>query len=343
MKMMTFLQAIRQAQYEEMQRDPNVIIMGEDVRADILGTSAGFLDEFGPERVRNVPLSEAGFVGAAVGAALTGLRPIVDMMLSSFMYCAMDQFVSQAAKSRYMFGGQADIPVLYRAGMFYGGAEAAHHSDRPYSTFMTVPGLKIIVPSSPVDAKGLIKSAVRCNDPVLCFEDGSLWPTKGPVAVEGEALPTGEVPDDPDLLIPLGVADVKSPGDDVTVIAIAGSVPRAVEAAKIVAEEDGVSVEVIDPRTLVPMDWETILGSAARTGRVVVVDPAHRTCSAASEIAATIVEEVFDSLRAPVKRVVTPDVHIPFSPELEKYMYPTTETIVAAIRAVTGTTAGVQA
>lgn len=333
-KKMTFLKAIRQAQFEEMKRDDSIIMMGEDLRADILGTASGFVEEFGENRIRNVPLSEAGFVGAAVGAAMTGLRPIVDIVLSSFMYCAMDQFVSQAAKSRYMFGGQVDIPVLYRAGMFYGGAEAAHHSDRPYPTFMTIPGLKIIVPSGPSDAKGLIKSAIRTDDPVLCFEDGSLWPTKGPVAVEGEELPTDEVPEDPDLLIPLGSADVKRDGSDVTVIAIGGSVPPAIEAAERLQDEDGVSVQVVDPRSLVPMDWETILGCVSRTGRVVIADPAHRTCSAASEIAATIVEEVFESLVAPVRRVVTPDVHIPFSPPLEKLFYPTSDSIAETVRAV---------
>lgn len=334
MQQLTYLQAIREAQREEMVRDERVILMGEDIRADILGTATGFLKQFGPQRVRDVPLSEAAFVGAGVGAAMTGLRPIVDLILSSFMYVAMDQFVSQVAKTRYMFGGQTNIPVVYRAAMFYGNGEAAHHSDRPYPTFMTIPGLKIITPSTPADAKGLIKTAIRDDDPVLIFEDGSLWPTKGPVAVEGETLPTGAVPDQEDYLIPLGSADIKRPGEDVTLVAIAGAVPHAMAAAESLAV-DGVSVEVVDPRTLVPMDWDTILGSVAKTGRLVIADPAHLTCSAASEIAATAAEEVFADLQAPIKRVTTPDVIVPFSQALEKGLYPDTSKIEASIRSVT--------
>ena len=164
-----YLQAIHEAQWEEMTRDPRVIIMGEDLRRNLFGTSSGLLEEFGPERVRDLPLSENGFVGAAVGAAMTGLRPIVDITIASFMYCAMDQLVNQAAKNRYMFGGQADIPVVYRAAMFYSGAIGAHHADRPYPMFMGVPGLKIIAPSTPADMKGLLKAAIREDDPVLCF------------------------------------------------------------------------------------------------------------------------------------------------------------------------------
>ncbi len=333
MRHLTYLQAICEAQREEMVRDERVILLGEDIRSNLFGTAGGFLEQFGPERVRNVPMSEAAFVGAGVGAAMTGLRPIVDMLLSSFMYVAMDQFVSQVAKSRYMFGGQADLPVVYRAAMFYGNGEAAHHSDRPYPTFMTVPGLKIAVPSTPADAKGLVKTAVRDDDPVIVFEDGSLWPTKGPIAEEGEALPSGEVPDERDFLVPLGVADVKRAGTDVTVVAIAGSVPHALSAAETPATE-GVSVEVVDPRTLVPMDWDTILGSVTKSGRLVIADPAHRTCSAASEIAATVADEAFSSLRAPIKRVTTPDVNIPFSGALEGGLYPTAEKIIAAVRSL---------
>ena len=186
-----YLGAIMEAQLEEMRRDPSVIIMGEDIRASVFGTTDGFLEEFGPARVRNTPISELGFCGAAIGAAMTGLRPIVDLTISSFLFVAMDQFVSQAAKNRYMFGGQASIPVVYRATMFYGNAMAAHHSDRPYPMFMGVPGLKIITPSSPYDVKGLLKSAIRDDDPVLCFEDQTVWAGRG------------EVPDG-EYLIPLG-------------------------------------------------------------------------------------------------------------------------------------------
>jgi pyruvate dehydrogenase E1 component beta subunit len=217
-----------------------------------------------------------------------------------------------------MFGGQANIPVVYRAGMFYGAASGAHHSDRPYPMFMNVPGLKIIVPSTPYDVKGMLKAAIRLDDPVLCFEDGTLWFRKGPVPEE-------------EYLVPLGQADIKQAGNDVTVVAIGGAVPTALAAAGQL-EREAVSVEVIDPRSLVPLDREAILHSVEKTGRLVVVDPAHRTCSAASEIAAIVAEEGFWLLRAPVVRVTTPDVQIPFSPPLEKLLYPTVDKIVAAIR-----------
>lgn len=316
----TFLEAIHEAQLEEMRRDPRVIIMGEDLLANLFGAAAGFLEEFGPARVMDTPLSETGYVGAGVGAAMTGLRPICDLTIASFVYCAMDQLVSQAAKNRYMFGGQRDIPVTYRAGMMYGGTNAAHHSDRPYPMLMNVPGLKIIAPSTPADMKGLLKTAIREDDPVFSFEDSSLWLTREPI-------PKGEH------LVPLGVADVKREGSDVTVVAISGAVPHSLAAAEQLAEE-GVSVEVVDPRSLVPMDWDTIVRSVEKTGRLVVVDPAHRTCSAASEIAATVAENAFSSLTAPIVRVTTPDTQIPYSPALVANLYPSAERVVAAVRYV---------
>jgi pyruvate/2-oxoglutarate/acetoin dehydrogenase E1 component len=303
-----------------MARDDRVIIMGEDLRRNLFGTTSGFLDEFGPERVRDVPLSENGFVGAAVGAAMTGLRPIVDITIASFMYCAMDQLVSQAAKNHYMFGGQAAIPVVYRAAMFYSGPIAAHHADRPYPMFMNVPGLKIIAPSGPADMKGLLKAAIREDDPVLCFEDQAVWG-------ERESIPDG------DHVVPLGRADVKRTGGDVTVVAISGAVPLALEAADLLAA-DGISVEVVDPRTLVPLDREVILTSVAKTGRLVIVDPAHRTCSAASEIAAIAAEEAFADLRAPVLRVTTPDTQMPFSPPLLASLLPSVDGIASAVRRI---------
>jgi pyruvate dehydrogenase E1 component beta subunit len=301
-----------------MRRDPHVILMGEDVRSGVYGGTGGLIDEFGPQRVLDTPLSEAGFVGAAVGAAMTGLRPIVDMSVASFVYVAMDQFISQVAKNRYMFGGQANIPVVYRAGMFYGASSGAHHSDRPYPMFMNVPGLKIVAPTTPYDIKGILKTAVRGEDPVLCFEDGTLWSRKGPVPEE-------------EYLIPLGEADVKRVGGDATIVAIAGSVIHALDAAERLAGE-GISVEVIDPRSLVPLDMATICQSVQKTGRLVVADPAHRTCSAASEIAATIAEESFWDLRAPIVRVTTPDIQIPFSPTMEQGLYPDAVSIANAVR-----------
>jgi pyruvate dehydrogenase E1 component beta subunit len=314
----TYLQAIYEAQHEEMQRDPSVFVMGEDVSLGLFGTTKGFVEEFGRERVRDTPISESGFTGAAAGAAMVGMRPIVDYSIASFMYVAMDQLISIVAKSTYLYGDQAKVPVVYRSGLFYGGNNAAQHSDRPYPMFMNMPGLKIIAPSTPHDIKGLLKTAIRDDDPVLCFEDGTLWFTSGPIP-------------DEEYLIPLGKADIKRPGENVTVVAIAGCVLQALAAAEELAGE-GISVEVIDPRSLAPLDKRTILQSVEKTGRLVVADPAHRTCSAASEIAAIVSEEGFWSLQAPIQRVTTADVHIPFSPALEPQVYPSKEKIIAAVK-----------
>jgi acetoin:2,6-dichlorophenolindophenol oxidoreductase subunit beta len=319
----SYLEAIRDAQFEEMQRDPNVFMMGEDLTSNLFGATTGFVAAFGAERVRNTPISEAGFIGAAAGAAMVGMRPIVDVTIASFIYPAMDQLVSIIAKSRYLYGGQARLPLVLRLSMFYGNSTAAQHSDRPYPMLMGVPGLKIILPSNARDMKGLLKSAVRDDDPVLCFEDSSLWSSKM------------DIPEGEEVLVPFGQAEVKREGTDVTVVALAGAVPQALAAAAMLAQE-GVSVEVIDPRTLVPLDVATIVRSVRKTGRLVAVDPAHRTCSAASEIAALVAEQAFDALRAPVLRVTTPDMHIPFSPPLEARLFPTRQSITAAIRSVAG-------
>lgn len=238
-----FLQAINQAQTEEMARDERVILMGQDLRANVFGAAAGVLDAFGPSRVRDLPLSEAGSVGLAAGAAMAGLRPVVDLTVASFVFGAMDQFVSQLAKARYMFGGQATLPVVVRAALYYHGGTAGHHADRPYPMFMNVPGLKIIVPSTGPDLKGLLKSAIRDDNPVLCFEDANLWGRKG----------RGPAPEAEDHLVPLGVAAVRRPGTDVTVVGIGQGSWLALQAAGQL-EAEGISAEVIDPRTLVPMD-----------------------------------------------------------------------------------------
>ena len=329
---MSYLGAIGAAQREAMEADERVVIIGEDVEANVYGTTGGsgksradkgdFLQMFGANRIRNTPISEEVIVGSAIGAAMTGLRPIVDLSYSSFLYMAMDQFVNQAAKNRYMFGGQASLPVVFRSAMFYGLNTGAHHSDRPYPMFMNVPGLKIVVPASPADAKGLLRAAVDSDDPVLIFEACMLWGLKG------------EVPDE-EYTIPFGQARTVREGTDVTVVAISSAVPEALAAAESLAE-DGISVEVIDPRTLVPLDSRAILESVAKTGRLVVADPAHRTCSAAAEIASIVVEEAFESLRAPIVRVTTPDTQIPFSPALEKQLYPSRAGIAEAVRKVTG-------
>ncbi|MDO9378106.1 MAG: transketolase C-terminal domain-containing protein [Nocardioidaceae bacterium] len=329
MTVMSYLGAIGAAQREAMEADERVIIIGEDVEANVYGTTGAgksrkdkgdFLEMFGKNRIRNTPISEEGIVGAAAGAAMTGLRPIVDLSYSSFLYMAMDQFVNQVAKNRYMFGGQASMPVVFRSAMFYGLSTGAHHSDRPYPMFMNVPGLKIITPATPSDAKGLLRAAVDSDDPVLTFEACTLWGSKEEV-------------DEAEYRIPLGVARTHREGSDVTVVAISGAVPEAIKAANALAEE-GLSVEVLDPRTLVPLDREAIVASVARTGRLVVADPAHRTCGAAAEISALVAEEAFGSLRAPIVRVTTPDTQIPFSPAIEKQLYPDAMKIAAAVRRV---------
>ncbi len=309
-------------------RDQRVVIIGEDVEANVYGTTGGksrsdkgdFLTLFGPNRIRNTPISEEGIVGTAAGAAMTGLRPIVDLSYSSFLYMAMDQFVNQVAKSRYMFGGQTSVPVVFRSAMFYGLSTGAHHSDRPYPMFMNVPGLKITAPASPTDAKGLLRTAIDLDDPVITFEACPLWGVKEDVSDEAYR-------------IPFGVARTVAEGSDVTVVAISGAVPQAKKAADQLAEE-GVSVEVIDPRTLVPLDKEAILNAVGRTGRLVIADPAHRTCGAAAEISAILAEEAFDSLKAPIIRVTTPDTQIPFSPALEAQLYPNAVSIAEAVRKV---------
>ena len=318
-----FVNAINEALHEEMERDESVFIMGEDIRRSIYGATMGLLEEFGDKRVLDTPLSENAFFGAAVGAAAVGMRPVVET-LTSFMWVAMDQLVSQAAKMRYMFGGQVNLPVVYRATMYYGGGSAAHHSDRSYPMFMNMPGLKIVAPSNSADMKGLMKTAIRDDDVVIMFEDGTLFGNRGDVPAN-EDLPNGE------LLIPFGQANTIREGTDVTVVAIAGSVPHAIAAADEL-EADGISVEVIDPRTLVPLDKGAILESVERTGRLVIADPAHKVCSAASEIASIVAEEGFWSLQAPIVKVASEQVHIPYSPVLEKLVYPTKEKIVTAVK-----------
>ena len=313
----SYMDAIVSAQIEEMQRDKRVILMGEDL---VVYGDGGVLEAFGKEgRVINTPISENSFTGMAVGAAMTGIRPVVALSIASFMYLASDQIITQAGKLRYMTGGQMQVPAVFRCTLYHNGALAAQHSDRPYPMFMNAPGLKIIAPSTPSDMKGLMKSAIRDDDPVLIFEDNNLWTSK-------ELVPT-----DPDFLVPIGKADIKQAGTDITLVTISGCLKPGLAAAKALAEE-GISVEVIDPRTLVPLDKETILQSVAKTGRLVVVDNANRTCNAAAEIAATVAEEGFESLRKPILRLSTPDVHIPFSPALEKALYPTKESIMAGIR-----------
>lgn len=312
---MTYAEAAKQAIVEEMRRNRRVFVLGQDVQT---GAYAEVLPEFGPERIRNTPICEAGFYGAGIGAALTGMRPVIEAAFSTFCYSAMDQIVNQAAKSRYMFGGQASVPLVIRAFVAYTVAFAAHHSDRPWGLFAQVPGLKIIVPTTPYDVKGLLISAIRDGNPVLCFDDLTLASICGDV-------PEGEY------TIPIGLADVKRVGSDVTVVAVGGAVHHALHAARML-EGDGVSAEVVDIRSVAPLDRRTILTSVAKTGRLIVVDPAPGTCSVASEVAATVAEQAFTRLKAPVVRLTAPDIPVPFSPNLERLMFPTGEDIVRAAR-----------
>lgn len=315
---MSYMEAIVQAQIEEMNRDERVILMGEDLA--IYGDGK-VLAAFGSNRVWSTPISENSFTGMAVGAAMTGLRPIVALSIASFMYLASDQIINQAAKLRYMTGGQMSVPAVFRCSLYYNRSIAAQHSDRPYPMFMNAPGLKLLAPTSPSDMKGLLKAAIRDDDPVVMFEDSTLWTTKEDVST------------DPEHLVPIGKADIKHVGDAVTVVAVAGAMKPAMLAAKELKEQ-GVLIEVVDPRTLVPLDKETIIKSVAKTGRLIVVDNANRTCNAAAEIAAMVAEEAFESLRAPIQRLSTPDVHIPFSPVLERPLFPTKDSIIAAVKRI---------
>jgi len=302
-----------EALHEEMVRDERVIFIGEDIgqyKETLLADVAS--------RVWSTPISENGFVGMAVGAAMTGLRPFVDMTVANFIYLPSDQIINQAAKLRYMTGGQTQVPVVIRAAMWHNSAMAAQHSDRPYPMFLNVPGLKIVVPADACEMKGLVKAAIRDNDPVLIFDEVTMW--YAPCLVP-----------DVEYLIPLGVASVKRTGSDVTIVALGSTVKHALAAADQLAPL-GISAEVIDPRTLAPLDRPAILTSVAKTGRLVLVEVANKTHGAAAEIAAMVAEEAFDSLRAPILRVATPDVFIPFSPELERPLFPNTEKIVAAVR-----------
>ena len=312
MREISFQKALDEAVAEEMRRDPRVITLATDFTGDPV-------KEFGPARVRFTPISEAVLTGMGLGAAGCGFRPIVNWRMVTFSFVAMDQIVNQASKIRYMFGGQADFPVTYRCTTGGGIGLAAQHSQSPYSMWMHLAGLKIILPSTLADAKGLLKSAIRDNNPVVSFECSRLATATGPV-------PDGEH------LVPIGVAEVKRAGADVTVVALAYYVQEALAVAEELARE-GISLEVVDPRTLVPMDAETVRASVRKTGRVVIVDEAPATCSAASELAALIAEdpETFRALKAPVRRVCAAPVPVPYSPSLERAALPNREDIKAAI------------
>jgi pyruvate/2-oxoglutarate/acetoin dehydrogenase E1 component len=322
MAMTSYVQAINEALREEMERDPLTFVMGEDVVLSAFGATKGLVDKFGLERVRNTPIAEAGFVGAAVGAAMAGTRPICEVEFASFFYCAFDQVCNQAAKLRYMSGGQAKLPITFRCVYGAMGGAAAQHSETVYAQFLSVPGLKIAVPSSPADVKGLLKTAIRDDNPVIVFEHGSLGRHR-------EEIPAGEH------LVPLGKAAIKRPGDNVTVVAIGAMVPKALKVAEKLAKEN-ISIEVIDPRTLIPLDEEAILSSVEKTNHAIVVDEGHLRGGAATDIAAMISEKGFDFLDGPVRRVTSLDVPIPFSPPLEKAAIADEARLETAIRQALG-------
>jgi pyruvate dehydrogenase E1 component beta subunit len=322
MPKMTFAQALNDAHRIEMKRDPSIYVAGEDVGTygGIFGVSAGLLDTFGPKRVRDTPITESAIIGTAVGAAACGLRPVIELMFIDFIGVSMDQLFNQAAKMKYMFGGKAKIPMVLRAACGAGIGAAAQHSQCLESWFMHVPGLKVVMPSTPYDAKGLLISSIRDDNPVVFLEHKLLY------ALEGE-VPEGEY------TVPLGKADIKCEGKDVTVVATAQMVHITLRAAEKLAAE-GVSVEVVDPRTLAPLDHDTILGSVWKTHRLVIVTEDVKVAGSSAEIAAVVAEKAFDRLDAPITRVAAPSVPVPFSPALEKEYIPSEERVIKAIKTV---------
>lgn len=323
MSVKKYSEAIRDVIAEEMRSDESVFVMGEDVadQGGIFGCTKGLLEQFGPERIRNTPISEAGFVGAGVGAASCGLRPIVELMYMDFTYVAMDQILNQAAKIRNMFGGKVSLPLVIRGQQGIGRGNAGQHSQSVESIFMHIPGLKVAMPSSPADAAGLLRSAIRMNDPVMFFEHKALYAT------------TGEVPDDPEFMIPFGKAHVVAEGRDVTVVCNHLYVQKALNVrAKL--EKEGVYMEVIDPRTLVPLDVTTIVESVKKTGRMVVVHEAHKIGGWGAELAAQVQELAFRYLDAPVLRLGAKQCTLPFNLGLENAVVPQEADIEAAVKQV---------
>lgn len=335
-RQLTYAQAINEALRIEMRRDPRVILLGEDVAGGatvtgfeeddawggVLGVTKGLVNEFGRDRILDTPITEAGFVGAAVGAATTGLRPVVELMFVDFFGVCMDMIFDQGAKLRYMFGGKAKCPLVIRTMIGAGMGAAGQHSGSHYSVFTHMPGIKTVVPCTPADAKGLLAASIRDDDLVVFFENKMLY------AVSGE-VPEGEY------VIPLGKADIKREGSDVTIVAISRMVQQALAAADALAA-DGISAEIIDPRTLSPLDEETILNSIAKTHRLVIVDEDNPRCSAATDIAALAADKAFTELDAPIKRVTAPHTPVPFSPPLEQFYIPSPERIVATVQEIMG-------
>ncbi|MBX3049117.1 MAG: alpha-ketoacid dehydrogenase subunit beta [Anaerolineales bacterium] len=323
-RVLTMGEAIREALAEELRRDPTVFVMGEDVAE--AGTAfkvlLGLVDEFGPERVIDSPISEPGITGLGVGAAMTGMRPVIDIMFGDFITLTMDQMVNQAAKIHYMSGGKLKVPMVLRTTMGASRRSAAQHSQSLHAWFSHVPGLKVVVPSTPYDAKGLLKTAIRDDNPVAFFEDKMMYQLKG------------EVPEE-EYTIPFGVADIKRPGTDITIVATSSMVQVSLAAAEMLAEI-GIEAEVVDPRTTFPLDKEAIIESAKKTSRAIVVDEGYERYGVTAEIASVIADGAFYYLDAPVKRIGAMDVPIPFSPALEDLTVPTADTVVETAKALCG-------
>lgn len=323
MRKITYRDALREALREEMQRDSTVFLLGEDIGrywGGAFKVTDGLAEEFGDERVRDTPISESTIIGTAVGAAITGKHPVAEIMFGDLTALAMDQIANQAAKIHYMFGGQAKCPLVIRTPFGAGVNIASHHSQSLEAWFMHVPGLYVAVPSTPYDAKGLLKTAIRGNNPVFFCEHKLLYPIEGEVPKE-------------EYTIPFELADIKREGTDATIVATLYMVHKALNAAKEL-EEQGVSVEVVDPRTLTPLDKKAILKSVKKTGRLIIVSEDCKTAGVSAEIAAIVAEEAIDYLDSPIKRVAEPDTPIPFSPPLEQYIIPNEKAIIKAVKEV---------
>ena len=333
---MSIAEALRQAIREEMARDPRVFCIGEDIGikggfGGAFTVTLGLSEEFGHERILDTPISEAGIVGVAIGAAMAGLRPIADVQYGDFLFCAMDQLANQAAKMTYMSGGTVKVPMVMRAPV---GATSRgpQHAQSLEAFFTHIPGLKVLAPSTAYDAKGLLKSAVRDDNPVLIFEHKLLYGSKGPRSERGALSPIGEVPDE-EYLVPIGEGIVRREGSDVTVVGKLLTMYRALAAAERLAQE-GIEAEVIDPRTLVPLDKELILESVRKTGRLVIVEEDNLTGGWAADVAAIVAEEAFFWLDAPIKRVSAPDTPAPFAPVMEQFYVPSEERVIEAVKSL---------
>jgi len=323
MSVKTYAQAIKDCIAEEMRRDKNVFVMGEDIalQGGIFGCTRGLVQEFGPERVVETPISENSFVGAGVGAAYLGKRPIVELMYVDFSFLAMDQMLNTAAKAHYMFGGQVKVPLVIRAQQGIGRANGPNHSQSLESLFWHVPGIKVAIPATPADAAGLLRTAIRDDNPVMFLEHKALYATKG------------EVPDDPEFAIPFGKASIVQAGKDVTVVTSLMYVQRVMDAVAEL-EASGVSCEVIDPRTLVPFDKDTVIRSVKKTGKLVIVHEAMKPCGMGAEISAIMAEEAFQYLDAPIRRITSKHTTLPFSLVLENAVVPQKEDIVNGVKSV---------